>query len=503
MKRQITETEKLKVKELQQDKDGTLRCFISGEIVTEDDIIEYDHVQPFSKDGVTDLSNIRIVKKTYNRRKSDQSLYEIRDNLRLERLFNDKKNKIKLQDIFKLKGVQTTSFVATKFEDKISVEDNNDKFDFPIFYDKQLEVNYFYGRIKTKWIENDDEKGLQPRYIVYKRLIALRNHLSNHPQLAPSISRLVNNKIKLFDGQHKFAAQILNNNQEIDVKVYISPSDQKKAKILFDQLMITNLEAHSKHKQIPFYTSTLLDKLSEIHKEFLEKFIETKPVETHTEENFINYLITEENYSQTDARNMLISAIKSQAKDLSPLKPYIANASRDANYPITDDLLNKRLFPNTLYLKASKYLFKSDFDFRDSENENFKVVAEQLVEQSFLKLWVPKKRNASLTNEQLKARRVWHKGAIMTWSPYLKDIIINVFNMQTQDERDKMLYRRQFSDDQKDRLKVYLDRLFSHPLWDEPEGEIDSLLSSSKKQDELFIRKGLTFTYVLTGNADN
>ena len=57
--------------------------------------------------------------------------------------------------------------------------------------------------------------------------------------------------------------------------------------------MITNLEAHSKHKQIPFYTSTLLDKLAEIQKEFLEKFIETKPQETHTEDNFINFLVSE------------------------------------------------------------------------------------------------------------------------------------------------------------------------------------------------------------------
>jgi ABC-type cobalt transport system substrate-binding protein len=499
MKRQLIEKEKIEVRNQQIDTDGTLKCFISGEVIGEDDIIEYDHIQAFAKKGETSLVNIRIVKKEYNRRKSDQSLYDVRDNLKLERLF-EKNNKIKLQDIFDLKKVEHKSFSANRKDSMIKIDDGIDKIDCPIFYDKLLEAEYFYARVQNKWIVNDDEKGLQPRYIAYKRLVKLRDHLKTHPQLAPSIARLVDNKIKLFDGQHKFASQILNNQTEIDVKIYISPSDVTKSKQLSDQLMITNLEAHSKHKQIPFYTSTLLDKLAEIQKEFLEKFIETKPPETHTEDNFINFLVSEQQYSKAEAKKMLVSAIKTQAKDLSVLKEYIAIASRDANYPITDDLLGKTIFPNTLYLTPSKAHFKSDFDYRDSEMENFKSISLLLVEKGYLKEWIPKKRNSSLTNMQLKSRRIWHKGSVLTWSLYLRDVIINSCNMMTQDERDKLLYRKKFSKEQIERISASLDRLFNHNLWDEPEGEIDSLLVSAQKQNELFERKGLSITYVLTGH---
>ncbi len=87
MKRQLTEKEKEEVRKQQVDTDGTLKCFISGEVLGEDDIIEYDHIQAFAKKGETSLENIRIVKKGYNRRKSDQTLYDVRDNLKLERLF--------------------------------------------------------------------------------------------------------------------------------------------------------------------------------------------------------------------------------------------------------------------------------------------------------------------------------------------------------------------------------------------------------------------------------
>lgn len=137
--------------------------------------------------------------------------------------------------------------------------------------------------------------------IDYKRLIALRNHLKDHPQLAPSIARLIDHKFKLFDGQHKLAGQILNNIMEVDIKVYISPNDSVKSKKLFDDLMITNLEAHSKHKQIPFYTSTLLDRLSVIYKEMLDEFTEKKSVGQHSEDNFIKFLVAEKQQSKTNA----------------------------------------------------------------------------------------------------------------------------------------------------------------------------------------------------------
>ena len=302
MKRQISEIDKQQVREQQKEKDGSLRCFISGEVIGELTEIEYDHIFPHSKEGESELANIAAVIKEYNRRKSDQSLYDVRDNIKLERLFNDKKNNIKLQDIFQLKEIETKPFHQTIAGNNITIDDGIDKRQFILLTDKILNVQYFYGRIPIKWLENDDQEGLQPRVIDYKRLVALRGHLKDHPQLAPSIARLIDNRLKLFDGQHKLAGQVLNNNLEVDIKAYISPAEPEKAKKLFDDLMITNLDAHSKHKQIPFYTSTLLDRLSVIYREMLDEFISTKPVETHSEANFINFLVSEKQYSRADAK---------------------------------------------------------------------------------------------------------------------------------------------------------------------------------------------------------
>jgi len=499
MKRQLTESEKSIVQQQQLLPDGSLRCFISGDIISGHDEIEFDHIQPYSKDGDTSTANIRIVLKKHNRRKSDQSLYEVRDNIRLERLFESKKNNIKLQDILELKEVERKNTHTTQNGESISVDDGQTSRAFPLFQDGILGVAYFYGRIPVAWLENDDQEGLQPRVIDYKRLISIRDHLKNHPQLAPSIARLLDNRLKLFDGQHKLAAQVLNNHSEVDVKVYISPENQEGSKRLFDALMITNLEAHSKLKQVPFYTSTLLDRLSVIYKEFLEEFISTKSAENHTEENFVHFLATQKQFTKSEAKEMLRSAIKNSALDGSKLNVYVAEASKDASYPVTIDLLNKTLFPSTLYLEPSSAKFTSENDYRNAEAQNFADVMALMVLEACLDNWVQNVKGKTLTNEQLKARRIWHKGSVLTWSPYLKSILYFALHAMTNEEREKLLYRPPITSHQQEIISTCLKRLFSHPMWDEPEGEIDSLLVSARKQDDLFSRKGLTEKYVIYG----
>lgn len=500
-KRQISEEDKKKVIESQRESDGSLRCFISGEVINlQADEYEFDHIQPYSQGGDTSISNIRVVLKTYNRRKSDQSLYEVRDNLRLERLFIEKKNSIKLQDILELKSFEHRSIHITSQNGSVSIADGTDSRTFPTFVDPILNVPYFYGRVPLKWIQNDDQEGLQPRVIDYKRLITLRDHLKSHPQMAPAIARLLDGTIRLFDGQHKVAAQILNSVSDIDIKVYISPADETKAKELFDALMITNLEAHSKLRQVPFYTSTLLERLSVIYRELWEEFATKKPASLHSEANFVNFLITEKNFTRSKANDVFRAAVKDNALSQSALSVFIAEASKDSAYPITQDVMNTAIFPVCLYLQPSPALFDTTADYRNHEVANFRVFSELLVEQSFLRDWVQRVPNKLLTHVQLKARRIWHKGSVLTWSPYLKDIIINTFNMKTEDDRVRLLYRPEMTKDDRDRIHTYLSRLFNHPMWDMPEGEIDSILVSAKKQEELFRRNGLTSIYVLTGS---
>ena len=481
-KRQLSENEKQQVIIKQRELDGSLRCFISGEVINlAADEYEFDHIEPYAVGGDTSLTNIKVVLKNYNRRKSDQSLYEIRDNLRLERLFIEKRNAIKLQDVQILKSIQLRAIHIVHQNGEILISDGSENHHFQVFTDPIMNVDYFYGRLPVRWLMNDDQEGLQPRVIDYKRLIGLRDHLKNHPQMSPAIARLLGGGIRLFDGQHKIAAQILNGAPDVDVKVYISPDDPIEARKLFDTLMITNLEAHSKLRQVPFYTSTLIERLSIIYRELWEDFATKKPATQHSEANFIQFLVTDKGYFRGKANELFRSSVIDNTLSQSPIAQFVAEASKDASFPITHEIISRNLLPMCVYLQPSTALFDTATDFRNNEVENFQMLASALVDEGHLKDWVQRQGNTSLTNIQLKARRIWHKGAVLTWTPYLKDIIINTFNMMTEDERIHLLYRQKMNQSDEDRFRVCLHRLFSHPMWDSPEGEIDSLLVSAQK----------------------
>jgi len=66
----LSQNQKEEILKSQTSKDGSIRCFISGYVISPDtDDIEYDHVIPISKNGPDDVENIRATLKEFNRRK--------------------------------------------------------------------------------------------------------------------------------------------------------------------------------------------------------------------------------------------------------------------------------------------------------------------------------------------------------------------------------------------------------------------------------------------------
>ena len=60
---------------------------------------------------------------------------------------------------------------------------------------------YFYASVPVGYINNDEN--LQPRPLEIGRLWDLYRHLLVNSQLTPSVCRMTDESILLFDGQHK------------------------------------------------------------------------------------------------------------------------------------------------------------------------------------------------------------------------------------------------------------------------------------------------------------
>ena len=218
--------------------------------------------------------------KEHHRRIQLLSIEEFRARLDLEEYFSNK-NTVRLDDILenKYKGNYgerldyeiSDSLITLYFQNKIS------KSQIPLYRCPATGFQYFYLLLPANHIKNDTD--LQPRPLERNRMWELYRHLLWHTQLAPAVCRLKDNNILLFDGQHKSAAQIWAGRKHIECKVYINPD----LRILKD----TNLTAHDKLRQMPFYTSILINKWADVCKEEWEEYIEI----TNLKDLLISWLI--------------------------------------------------------------------------------------------------------------------------------------------------------------------------------------------------------------------
>ncbi|PYV20567.1 MAG: hypothetical protein DMG27_22700 [Acidobacteria bacterium] len=104
---------------------------------------------------------------------------------------------------------------------------------------------YFDAALPASVLNSDDDEshqfGLQPRFLISDKVFELYRHFQIYPVLQPSIGRIDNNRMLLFDGQHKAAALLWNGVRSFECKIYIEPDVR-----LLNQ---TNIAAHDRDER--------------------------------------------------------------------------------------------------------------------------------------------------------------------------------------------------------------------------------------------------------------
>lgn len=179
----------------------------------------------------------------------------------------------------------------------------------------------------------------------------------------------------------------------------------------------------------------------------------------------------------------------------SELEKFTAVSNKNPSLPLSQDLLKKSLFKYLLYTIPNNVEIDSSDDFRDSEIENFKIISNIIVEKGYLNNWTSSKKNIS--EEQRKARRIWTKGSLISWSPMVSDIINIVFQLVMDEDRSKRLLRSEMTDKQKKLIESYFERLFNHPFWSQNDEAIDKALGAATSVKGIFDKQGLNSSYVI------
>ncbi|MGI8902416.1 MAG: hypothetical protein ACR2IP_01850 [Solirubrobacteraceae bacterium] len=275
-------------------------------------------------------------------------------------------------------------------------------------------------------IKNDAE--LQPRALEPERLWQLYRHLRQHSQLAPAVCRLVGESVLLFDGQHKAAAQIWAGRGGFDCKVYVDPEVRR--------LKETNLSAHDKLRQMPIYTSTLLEKYAGMASEDWEEFLLGSGPKT--EDAFVDFIRAKSDLTKAEARKRVRSLIYKDILDdpSNLLREYIAEENRGRQNPLTMSRLEKTFFAEFVAPVPMNDEFETDGYHRDEERENLVRLFNAIVERTLTEKWAPERDDAA----HKKAARLYSAGALRAWVPFLRDTLAPALQLFDSEDRERLFY---------------------------------------------------------------
>jgi len=479
-KRQISEAEKQEVLKRQGN-----RCFIDNAPLGDAADVEFDHINPFAEGGSSEIANIGAVCKKHNREKSTLSLSEYRDRLALRQFFEGAKKR-RLDDLLasrlgpKAYGLALQSEV-TNGEVVLYLDSGTVR--APLALCPATDEHYFFATLPVKHLHNDVE--LQPRALEADRVWELYKHLRSHTQLAPAVCRLVDGHVLLFDGQHKAAAQIWAGRSTLDCKIYITPEVRR--------LKETNLSAHDRLRQMPFYTSTLLEKYADMAHEDWEAFLLGSGPKT--EAAFIGFMRASANLTGAEAARRVRSLIYRDIIEHpnNRFRDFIEEENRGRKNPITIGRLEKTFFAEFIASPPLNDEFESESYHRDEERDHVVRLLNLVVDHVLADRWAPERNDG----EHQKAVRLFSAGSLRGWVPTLRDAIAPSLRLYTDDERRRVFYR-ELDDRDWEMIDNLFSRLLSHKVWvDADPGLGDLKYDNAQRAKEILRGAGLTPGWIL------
>lgn len=477
------------------------KCFATGHDIPEGEPVHFDHIQAFAHGGVTELENIAPMCEYHNKAKGTLPLGDFRVKLQLEEFFS-KGDRLTLRHLLQyLKDRQEIpsfgdAIAISETADHVTLQTHSHTSRHQLYACERTGWKYFYANLPISLLNSDDDEnhqfGLQPRFLIFDKVFGLYRHFQIYPVLQPSVGRIQDSHILLFDGQHKAAALLWNGRRSLECKIYIDPDVR-----ILNQ---TNIAAHDKFAQTRFYSSVMILKLGSQFGNDFEDYRTLEDGAAKSESGFIEYLSKVHEAEITRAertkrfRSYLYNSILEDAENKT--KPLISTGNRSSNtQPLTVDMLSKSLFACFLYTQPVSDNMATDAYKREQEfNNNIRLL--NIFFNLALVAWNPKAMQGDL--EQLRLNRVFSSKSIMAWSELLRDAVCAKLDLEDADDREKPFYR-ELTDNDFQRISRIVERLLKWPMWMAPaNSEIDTNLAGSKSSlKEWFRSKGLTTGYLM------
>ena len=462
-------------------------CFICAKTIdlsVHGDHIDIDHVEPTSSGGKDSHENFAVTHDSCNRSKQAS-------NLRVARLlafFDDITEKVRKENRSPNLGDILKEYEGGKFELplslkgselKVSFPDINqaDLLTYPVFKDKLSAFSSAFLELPIEYLHHDDH--INPRAIGKNLKKLVEEFYKKLPQLHISLGWIENAtsghaKVKIFDGQHKAAAQILLGARRLPVRVFINP-DQ-------DVLLTANTHAGTTLRQVAFDKSVQRHLGSSLLVERMRRYREDcgrdEDDESFSERDLVNHFKGEsremKKYVIDWVRNSITTATQNKLRD------YIDYGGRGRGMPLSYSTIEKTFY--SLFISGE--LLVTPFNHKVEEGLNprrleieqvvrlMNIIADKIYIGSFDhkrgigRIESDIRKGKDVPEPHLRACRMAREEVLHNWLRYVKQLVQHYFIMITgKPIDDSKLFQYPIPETCWENIENYVSALIRLPLW--------------------------------------
>lgn len=452
------------------------RCYICGrEIDMDVEETDVDHIEPLASGGKDSPSNFALTHSGCNKRKQDSDL-RVAQVLERLRVIQEKAGTrtATLEDVL-------AYFGGSKVDPKIKIDGDSFVVAFgdglkqtlPIFTDKLSGERTVFIEIPHEYAFHDEL--INPRGINTRIGGLIKEFHRGNPQLQVCLARLDEGRIKIFDGQHKTAAQLLLGQTKILMRLFIDPDVQR--------LITTNTNAGSRLKQVAFDKSIMHQLSNTLYGERIQRY-QTEHEMAADEFGFSEQSLVSYFKGQADLRKYIIEAQKNQITH-SPdnrLTAYINFDGRRKELPLSYSSYDKAILARLI---DSKLILDTPLDFREEEDRNprqierrqiirfLNILADRIYVDKFepeigtyrIESNVAKGNDAAITNDHLAAYRMSKEEILLAIVPMMIRVITYSMTFSGVNYSEKGLFMVEFPEQVWENLERFVLNYAALPIW--------------------------------------
>jgi HNH endonuclease len=471
------------------------KCFICDDpidLILHEGQLDVDHIVPLTDQGPDEENNFALAHASCNRSKGASDLRVARRMAQFEKLQADAKKRgergANLGHVLQRHGGAKAKLHLKRAGDHVeftlSAAGDNTIRTVPMYRDSLSGMDYCFAMLPLEYLHHDDR--INPRSIGTNIRALIEEFMKKRPQLhvalawwAPEADHA--GPVKVFDGQHKAAAQILLGVKALPVRVFLEPDT--------NLLLQANTNAGGKLAQVAFDTAVMRHLGSTLFMERVRQYQSMKGLRENDYSFSERDLVT---FFKGEHREMLRYIIDSVRDSITHhkenrLMEFVEWAGKSAARPLAYASVEKTFFAEFLYMNPLDSAIDEGMERGDNprilEREQLVRLMSLIADVLFVGYWDPEIGGRKLENRlqkgeatperHLRAWRMAREEILAIVLEWVRLVIENYYAFAGQPADRERLFQRAFPETLWRRIEAFMRHLTALPCW------VDKNLSST------------------------